>query len=102
MVKLTVMYGHPTDPDAFEEYYAGTHMPIAGKMSGFDRFEAAKVLGTPEGGKADFYRTAEIWWSSEEAMKQTLASSEGQATVADIPNFATGGVTVMVSAVEGA
>jgi hypothetical protein len=22
MVKLTVLYGHPDDPDAFEEYYA--------------------------------------------------------------------------------
>jgi uncharacterized protein (TIGR02118 family) len=32
MVKTVVLYGHPTDPAAFEEYYANTHVPIAAKM----------------------------------------------------------------------
>lgn len=30
MIKLTVLYGHPTHPTAFEEYYANTHMPLVG------------------------------------------------------------------------
>jgi uncharacterized protein (TIGR02118 family) len=33
MVKLTVLYGHPDDPDAFEEYYANTHMPLVDNNS---------------------------------------------------------------------
>ena len=33
-------------------------------------------------------------------MDKTLGSAEGQATVADLPNFASGGVTVVVGAVE--
>src|SRR5215208_7399337 len=32
MVKLTVLYGHPDDPDAFEEYYANTHMPLVDEI----------------------------------------------------------------------
>ncbi|PJN95729.1 hypothetical protein CNY89_06780 [Amaricoccus sp. HAR-UPW-R2A-40] len=34
MIKLTALYGHPTDPDAFETYYAKTHMPLVAKMPG--------------------------------------------------------------------
>src|SRR5215216_6272418 len=35
LVKLTVLYGHPDDPDAFEEYYANTHMPLVDKCPTF-------------------------------------------------------------------
>ena len=31
MMKVTVMYGHPTSPEQFEKYYATVHMPIAAK-----------------------------------------------------------------------
>lgn len=43
MVKLTVLYGQPTSPDAFEEYYAETHLPIAAQMQGVRRIEISKV-----------------------------------------------------------
>ena len=32
MVKVTVLYGPPSDPAAFEDYYANTHVPLAAKM----------------------------------------------------------------------
>jgi uncharacterized protein (TIGR02118 family) len=47
MVKLTVLYRHPEDPAAFEEYYANTHMVLVDKMRSFQRYEVA--LSTPEG-----------------------------------------------------
>ena len=55
MIKLTVLYGHPTDPAAFENYYATTHMPLSAKMSGVLRHEKAKVVGTPTGDKPPYY-----------------------------------------------
>ena len=97
-IKLSVQYGHPTDAEAFEKYYAETHIPLASKMSGFTNLELAKVVATPDGSPLPFYRTAEVWWDSEEDMQKTLGSPEGQATVADIANFATGGATVFISA----
>jgi uncharacterized protein (TIGR02118 family) len=100
LIKLTVLYGHPTDPAAFEEYYANTHMPLAGKMSGIEKVETAKVVGTPDGGKPDFYRSADLYFSDQEAMAASMGSPEGQATTADIGNFATGGATVLISAVD--
>jgi len=100
MIKLTVLYGHPTDPQTFETYYATRHMPLVAKMSGFTRTEKAKIVGTPDGGKPPFYRMFDFWFESEDALKQTMGSAEGKAAVEDLPKFATGGVTVLVSAVE--
>jgi uncharacterized protein (TIGR02118 family) len=37
MVKLTVLYGQPEDPAAFEAYNANTHMALAGKIPDFQR-----------------------------------------------------------------
>lgn len=100
MVKLTVLYGHPTDPGAFEKYYAQTHLALVAKMSALARSEFAKVVGTPDGQRPEFYRIAELWFDSQHQMQATLGSPEGQATVGDLPNFATGGVTILVSEID--
>jgi uncharacterized protein (TIGR02118 family) len=99
LIKLTVLYGHPTDPAAFEEYYANTHMPLVGKMAGIEKAETAKVVGSPDG-PSDYYRMAELYFADQEAMGAALGSPEGQATTGDIGNFATGGATVLISAVD--
>jgi uncharacterized protein (TIGR02118 family) len=100
MVKLTVLYGPPEDPAAFEEHYAGTHRALAEKVPGLRRFEASRVVGTPDGGEPPYHRIAELWFDSAEAMEAAMASDEARAAVADIPNFATGGATVVVSEVD--
>src|SRR5438067_260562 len=97
MVKVTVLYGPPADPAAFEDYYAGKHLPLAGKMPDVARFEASRVTATPDGGAPPYYRIAEVWYDSQEAMQASMSSPEGRATVADIGNFATGGATVVIS-----
>ena len=40
---LTVCYGHPTDPAAFDAHYTSTHAPLAGKIPGM----AATPTATP-------------------------------------------------------
>ena len=99
MIKLTVMYGQPTDPAVFEDYYANTHLPIAGKMNGFEKMEYTKFISAPDGSQAAYYRMAEYWFTSPEALQATMGSAEGQATAADLANFATGGVKLLVGAV---
>ena len=101
MVKLTVLYNHPEDPSAFEEYYANTHMPLAGKVPGVTKVELTKFVGTPEGNAPTHYRMAEIYFNSLEELQTNMASPEAQATVADIANFASGGVNVMIGDVQG-
>lgn len=99
MVKLIVMYGHPADAAAFEAYYSETHLPIAAKIQCVSRIELTKFIGTPDGGKPSQYRMAELYFDSIEELQKQMGSAEGQAAVNDIPNFATGGVDVMIGAV---
>jgi uncharacterized protein (TIGR02118 family) len=100
MMKLTVLYGHPKSAEAFEKYYAGTHLPLAAQMKGLARAEFTKFVGAPAGGQPAFYRMAELYFADQAQMDVTLASPEGKATVDDLPKFATGGVTVVVGSVD--
>lgn len=100
MMKVTVLYHHPTSPETFESYYAQTHLPIAAKMKGVARLELTKFVSAPDGGRPAFYRMAELYFSSQAQMQETLGSPEGKATVGDLPKFATGGVTIAVGSVE--
>ena len=102
MFKLTVLYGHPSDPAAFEQYYAETHMPLAVKIPMLTRIEAAKAQPGPDGSAAPYYRIAELWFASLEQLQASMGSAEGRAAVADLGNFATGGTTVFTSEVTAA
>lgn len=101
MIKLTVLYGHPNDAGAFEDYYAATHLPLVEKMQGHSRFELTIFMPQPDNTPSAFYRMAEFWFDNPESLQQTMASPEGQATAADLANFATGGVSVLVGLVQG-
>jgi uncharacterized protein (TIGR02118 family) len=100
VIKVSVLYGHPQDASAFEEHYAQKHLPLAAKMPNVKRFEASRVVGTPDGSPAPYYRIAEVWYDSDEELQASMGSDEGQATVADIGNFATGGATVVISQID--
>lgn len=100
MLKITVLYGHPVDPEIFENYYSKTHIPIAAKMKGVDKMELTKFISAVDGSKAPHYRMAELYFADPAAMQATMTSPEGQATVADLSNFATGGVTTIIGTVE--
>ncbi len=99
MIKLTVLYSHPTDVSVFENYYANTHLPLAATMKGFEKVEYTKFISAPDGSQAAYYRMAEFWFTSPEALQATMGSAEGQATAADLANFATDGVKLLVGAV---
>ena len=98
MVKVSVLYGQPADPSTFDSYYNNTHMPLVAKVN-LPRSEAARVIATPDGSEPAYYRIFEIWFEVMQEMQQTL-SPEGQAMVSDMPNFATGGATVLISEID--
>ena len=104
MVKLTVLYGHPDDPDAFEEYYASTHMPMVPKIPNLIRHEAARVVATPDGsedgGLPPYYRIFEAYFEDMESLQAGMSTPEGQAPPDDLPNFATGGATIFISEMD--
>ncbi|HSC05133.1 MAG TPA: EthD family reductase [Solirubrobacteraceae bacterium] len=97
MVKLVVSYGTPENPSAFDQHYAETHVPLVHKIPNLRRFEAGKVLGTPDGSPAPFYFMAELWFDSAQDLEAAMGSAEGQAAGADVANFASGGATLMIA-----
>lgn len=96
-LKLTVLYGQPTDPAAFEAYYLGTHLPLAAATPGLGRTEVTKGLPGPDGTPAPFYRLFEAWFDSPEHLAAVSGTPAWQRVAADLPNFASGGVTLLMS-----
>ncbi len=97
MVKLVVLYGAPDDPAAFDEHYASTHTPMVQQIPNLRRFEAGKILGSPDGSEAPYYFMAELWFDDLEALQSSMGSPEGTAAASDLPNFASGGATLMIA-----
>lgn len=100
MIKLTVLYGHPTDIAAFERHYTDVHLPLAKKIKELRRFEVGKVNGAPDGSRAPFYRSADLYFDDVAHLQSALGSPEGSAAAGDIANFASGGATLMISDVQ--
>ena len=96
MVKLVVAYGPPADTAAFDQHYEETHRPLALAVPGLRNFEAGKVLGTPDGSAPPYHLIAQLTFDDPGALQEAMATPEGQAAAGDIPNFASGGATLMV------
>jgi uncharacterized protein (TIGR02118 family) len=95
MTRLTVLYGHPQDPAAFDRYYHDVHIPIAKRMPGLAGWTIGKCESATPGEPPPYYMIVGLYAASRAELEAILATPEGQATIADVPNFATGGFTFM-------
>ena len=100
MVKITVLYGHPKNLAAFERYYGEVHMPLAAKIPGVRRIELSKVTGTLDGTPPAYYRMGGLYFDNGAHIQEVMKTPEAQTALADLANFATGGMTVLVSALH--
>ena len=97
MLKVTVLYGQPKDPAAFDQYYNEKHTPTALKMPGLKGFTVGRPVTTDPSVQSPYYLIANLYVDSMDAFHATMGSPEGQAAVADIQNFASGGVTILLN-----
>lgn len=101
MHKLVVLYQEPQDPNAFIDYYTTKHLPLAAELPGMLGWRySIDVSDSPES-KAPYFAVFEAEFEDAEAFASAMASPEGQAVTADVPNYATGGATVIDYAVTG-
>ena len=100
MIKVTALYGAPKDPAAFETYYAGTHMPMVYAVKDIARIELGRPMPGPDGKPPAFYRVTELWFKDADTMKAVTTRPEWKKIVDDLPDFATGGATILVSPLE--
>ena len=99
-IKVTILYGHPKSPGDFEKYYFGTHMPLVVAAKGGKRAETSKCPPAADGSTGPYYRIFEIWFDSQSDMAAITATPEWKKVVADVPNFATGGITRVLSTLD--
>ena len=95
MCRLTVLYGHPKDPSEFDRYYHEVHIPIARTMKGLKGWTIGKCQSATPGEAAPYYMIVGLYATTRADLEAIIASPEGQATIADVPNFATGGFTFL-------
>ena len=93
MCRLTVLYGHPTNPAEFDRYYHEVHIPIARRMKGLTGWTIGKCQSLNRSDAPPYYMIVGLYANTRAALEAIIASPEGQATVADVPRFATGGAT---------
>ena len=97
MARLLVMYRMPQDTAAFDRYYAATHVPLAQKLPGLRSYQISQgPLATPAGPSDQHHLVAILAFDDLAALQAALASPEGQAAVADLDRFATGGVDILM------
>lgn len=96
MTTLTVLYGVPTDPDAFEEHYRSVHAPLARELPGLQGFSVTKVVGTPDGSPPPYHLVVTLTFADSAALGAAMSSPQGRATAKDVPTFATGGATLLI------
>jgi uncharacterized protein (TIGR02118 family) len=97
MAKLYAIYQQPRDPAAFDSYYFGKHVPLAKTIPGLLSYEVTRgdVMGM--GGKHGVYLVAVLQFDSMASIASAMASPQGQATAADLANFASAGVDVLMA-----
>jgi uncharacterized protein (TIGR02118 family) len=94
MHKLLVLYPTPTDPEHFRRHYEAVHVPLAKEVPGIRELRYGFDAVTDGGGldrTASFFCVFEALWDDEQSMLDALGSPAGQAVIADVANYATGG-----------
>jgi uncharacterized protein (TIGR02118 family) len=97
MAKVFALYKRPDDAQAFNRYYFETHVPLAKTLPGLRHYEVSDGPVAGLTGATDIFLVAVLSFDSKEAVQEALTSKEGQATAADLANFATGGVELILS-----
>ncbi|MCW3066471.1 MAG: Ethyl tert-butyl ether degradation EthD [Solirubrobacterales bacterium] len=100
MHKLVVLYPPPVDPAAFRDYYESTHVPLAQTLPGLRSYQYAFDVGSPAG-DSPYFCIFEAEFDDAAALGAAMGSPEGQTVAADVPNYATGGATMLTFDVAG-
>ena len=96
MHRITIQYGAPADPDAFEQHYTEVHIPLASRLPNLRRFSRSHPRGL--GADAPYF-VAELWFDDADALKAALKSSAMAETAADAQTFDVASMTTFTGEV---
>ena len=96
MARLIAMYKTPADTAAFDAYYFGKHVPLAKTVPGLRKYEVNSGAVMGMAGPAATYLVATLHFDSLADIATAMATDQGKATAADLPNFAGAGVDIVM------
>ncbi len=99
-LKLVVLYAQPSDPDAFDRQYLGTHMPLVHAIPGLQRAESGRIATYLDAGEKTYYRVTELYFADEQALEAAFGSDEGKAASADYAQIAPPGSRMFIQTVD--
>ncbi len=78
MYKAVAIWGTREDSDieAFEKDYREVHVPLARKVPGLKKLILTRIDSGLEGAKPPFYRVAELYFDSKEALEKAQQTPE--------------------------
>jgi uncharacterized protein (TIGR02118 family) len=85
--RFVVIWGTPSDAEAFEKHYREVHIPLALTLPGLRRYALGRNVAMVRGGDPP-YMVAELEWDDLDALRRAFASPAGKATAEDVGQLA--------------
>ena len=100
MMRIVSLHGRPSDPAEFDRYYRDVHTPLVQRIPGVRNIRFGRVLSTNDDAPPPYYLVSEVYFDDAESLEAARGTPEMAAALADVPNFASGGVTIMLCEYE--
>jgi len=99
-IKIVVLYPHPVDPEAFDRYYIGHHLPLMRELLG-PGIALPTFKTVPRGSQlGPYYRMAEIHFPSQAVFDEFVQSGRAKIGSDSAVQASTGGKPVTLVCVE--
>ncbi len=95
MHRLIALYNPPEDTAHFRSHLSGVHLPIVAKFPGLRALRVGYDLSAGPDAASPYFAIVECDFDDAEALQTALGSPAGAAAVADVPNYAGAGVTIL-------
>lgn len=97
MIKFIVFFNHPQDIDKFENAY-NDFLALVERMPDIQRRQIVHAIGSPTG-QAPYYRIMEIYFETEQQMRDSLTSAPGQEAGLELARLGEGAFQMMFAEV---
>ena len=100
MIRVLALHNTPVELSSYDDYYVNVHMPLVRRIPGVRNIRYGRVIRAADGGPAPYFLISDVYFDDEAALQVALDSPEMADAFADVPNFATGGATIMICEAE--
>lgn len=83
MVRFLVLYSQPSDTEAFDRHYFGTHIPLAKQLPGLRNYKIGRNISQVRG-ESPYYLVGELDWDDLPSLQADFASPLGRQLAQDV------------------